>query len=195
MNDPGRTRLLQDAYALLAELWCNPAEMHADDDGVKRRSGEVVARLASADRESAALIDRFLSAEISEEEYIDLFELNPRCALYLGSHSYAEPETCAGAAVSDRNEYLIELAGIYRHFGQVPNGVELPDYLPLMVDFLALTCESNADPVRQKFLQEYFIPFLEPLRKRLEELGTHYLWLLDALKRVVHLEQAPAGAA
>jgi hypothetical protein len=28
--------------------------------------------------------------------------------------------TCANAAVSDRNGYMIDLTGIYKHFGQMP---------------------------------------------------------------------------
>jgi nitrate reductase delta subunit len=192
MSDADRARLLQDVYTLIGELWCSPADR--DAAGVRRRAAAVVARLASLDRDSAALLDTFIQENVTEEDYIDLFELNPLCALYLGSHSYAEPETCAGAALSDRNEYLIELAGIYRHFGKVTNGAELPDYLPLMVDFLALTCEASADPIREKFLKEYFVPFLAPLHARLAALGTHYLCLLDALQGVVNLELAPAAA-
>ena len=66
------------------------------------------------------------------------------------------PKTCANAAVSDRNGYMIELVGIYNHFGQKPNEKELPDYLPLMVDFLSMTTESRDDPIRDKLIKEYF---------------------------------------
>jgi len=83
---------------------------------------------------------------------------------------------------------MIELAGIYSHFGQKTNGKELPDYLPLMVDFLSLTTEAKDDPVRDKLIREYFLPFLAPLRSRLGELKTHYLYLLDALERVLNIE-------
>ncbi|MEE8326150.1 MAG: hypothetical protein V3R58_03845, partial [candidate division NC10 bacterium] len=92
------------------------------------------------------------------------------------------------AAVSDRNGYMIELTGIYRHFGQVLDGTELPDYLPLMVEFLSLTVESRDDPVRGKLIDEYMVPFLPPMRSRLEELKTPYLHLLDALVRVMSVE-------
>ena len=113
-----------------------------------------------------------------------MFELNPDCSLYLGSHSYEEPKTCAGGAVSDRNEYMIDLLGIYRHFGQSLDGRELADYLPVMIDFLSLTVDSQHDPVREKFIKEYFLPFLPPVRKRLEELNSEYWRLLDAVERL-----------
>ncbi len=83
---------------------------------------------------------------------------------------------------------MIELTGIYKHFGQMPNGQELPDYLPLMVDFLSLTVESKDDPVRQKLIDEYLLPYLPPMRTRLGELKTPYLHLLDALEKVINID-------
>jgi nitrate reductase delta subunit len=135
------------------------------------------------------LLSSFLKEEtISEEDYIDLFELQPKCSLYLGSHTYDEPETCANAAVSDRNGYMIELIGIYKHFGQAIDGKELPDYLPLVMDFLSLTVESKDDPIRGKLITEYVAPFLPPIRSRLEELETPYLHLLEALEKLIEVD-------
>ena len=189
MSSNDRTQILEDAYSLMAKLWCSPAEDDIQGTIIRKDAEDLVKRLESVDKESAMTLSRFLEeSTISEEDYIDLFELDPRCPLYLGSHTYEEPKTCATAAVSDRNEYMIELVGIYNHFGQKPNGAELPDYLPLMVDFLALTTESKDDPVRKKFCNEYLLPFLPPMRTRLENLKTHYLYLLDTLERVVNTE-------
>ena len=83
---------------------------------------------------------------------------------------------------------MIELTAIYKHFGQIPDGSELPDYLPLMVDFLSLTAQSDDDPIRGKLLNEYILPFLPPMRSRLAELETPYLYLLDALEKIINLE-------
>lgn len=190
MSSTYATEILKDAYSLMAELWCSPPEEEADRAEIRKDAEKVVKRLESVDKSSAMALSRFLKENtIAEEDYIDLFELDPRCALYLGAHSYEEPKTCATAAVSDRNEYMIELVGIYKHFGRKPNGQELPDYLPLMVDFLSLTAESNDDPVRAKLINEYFLPFLPPVRARLGELETPYLHLLDALEKVLNIEQ------
>ena len=197
MSSLDRKQILQDVYALIAELWCNPLDSDINKGGIDNDTKEVVTRLADIDEESAELLTTFLGEQaILEEDYIDLFELDPKCPLYLGSHSYDEPKTCANSAVSDRNEYMIELAGVYGHFGQKNNGMELPDYLPLMVDFLSLTAGSESDSVRDKFINEYLLPFLPPLRSRLEELKTHYLHLLDALDRVINIElsQQPISA-
>ncbi len=179
-------KLLTDFYALIAELWCGPPVSDAINEKLQNDAEKIVAKLQLFDKEAATLLSRFLAENvIAEEDYIDLFELDPECALYLGSHSYEEPKTCANAAVSDRNEYMIDLMGVYRHFGQVPNGQELPDYLPLMVDFLAMTVESKDDSIRQKLIDEYLLPYLPPMRSRLEALGTNYLYLFDAMEKVI----------
>jgi nitrate reductase delta subunit len=178
-------QVLREVYAAMAELWCSPRDV--DREEVCRAAGEELLRWESMDKEGAALLSRFMEAPIPEEEYIEFFELNPRCALYLGSHSFDEPQTCAGAAISDRNGYMIELRGIYGHLGMTPNGRELPDYLPLMVEFLALSAESE-DPIRMKLIEEYIIPFLPAMRSKLEELKTPYIYLLDALERVLKLD-------
>ena len=187
MNDAST---FEDAYSLIAELWCSPQDIDAERNEREMTAEGVVKKLGAVDEESAALLSRFVGQnDLAEEDYVDLFELDPKCALYLGSHTYDEPKTCATAGVSDRNGYMIELIGIYRHFGRMPNGKDLPDFLPLVVDFLALTAEVKNDPIRVKLVDEYVLPFLSPLRARLEELGTPYLDLLDALERVINVER------
>ncbi len=189
MSSMDGKQILKDVYALIAELWCSPPEADAEREEINKDAEAVVKRLEGIDKESAMSLSRFLRENaIPEEDYIDLFELEPQCPLYLGSHTYDEPKTCANAGVSDRNGYMIELTGIYRHFGQMPNGQELPDYLPLMVDFLSLTTESKDDPVRDKLINEYILPFLPPMRTRLGELKTPYLHLLDALEKVINID-------
>ena len=189
MNNGNGNQVVKDVYALIGELWCSPPEADTERAKTKKDAERVLAGLETVDEKSAKLLSIFLKEEtISDEDYIDLFELQPQCPLYLGSHTFDEPKTCANAAVSDRNEYMIELIGIYRHFGQSINGGELPDYLPLMVDFLSLTAESRDDPIRGKFIDEYVLPFLPPIRSRLEELETPYIHLLGTLEKVIDFD-------
>ena len=183
MNEPAP--VLRDAYAAMAGLWCSPEDV--DRLEVQRDAEAAIAGLSGVDIQAAALLSQFLHNPISGEEYVDLFELAPRCPLYLGSHMFDEPQTCAQAAVSDRNAYMIDLLGAYRHFGLAPNGKELPDYLPLVVELLALTAETD-DPIRAKVIDEYVLPVLPSMRSRLEELRTPYLHLLGALERVLKLD-------
>jgi len=182
-------QILKDVYSLMAELWCSPSEMKAKKDEIKKDTKGVIKKLENIDKESAVLLRKFLEENtISDESYIDLFELDPQCALYLGSHKYDEPKMCANAAVSDRNKYMIELKAIYKHFRKIPDEKELPDYLPLMIDFLSLTIELKDDSVRGKFIKEYLLPFLPLIHSKLKELKTPYVYLIDALDKIINID-------
>ena len=180
-----KTQVLRDVYAALAELWSSPQDI--DQEKAGGLTSEALARWESIDEAGPTCLSRFLQAPVPETDYVDLFELDPRCPLYLGSHTFDEPTTCAGAATSDRNGYMLELGGIYKHFGMTLNGKELADYLPLMMEFLALSAESE-DPIRDKLIREYILPYLPPMRSKLEELKTPYLYLLDALERTLKFD-------
>ena len=187
MNGIEKNQTLKDVYRLMSELWCSPSETNVTD--IKKDAKEVIKKLEYINKEAAILFRKFLEENtISDESYIDLFELDPKCSLYLGSHSYDEPKTCAGAGVSDRNKYMIELRAIYKHFRKIADEKELPDYLPLMIDFLSLTIESKNDPVRGKFIKEYFLPFLPPVHSKLKELKTPYVYLIDALSKIMNTD-------
>lgn len=179
--------LLKDAYGCLAELWCSPQDV--DMKRVRGEARELVERLNTVGGWEVASLSRFLEAgPVCEEEYVGLFELEPQCSLYLGSHAFEEPKTCAQAGVSDRNEYMIELSAIYRHFGYESNGNELPDYLPLMVEFLSLTAHRRTDALRKKMIDEYLLPHLPPLSSTLKNVKSSYAHLLQALEAVLKLD-------
>ena len=189
IEEQNKKKTLKDVYSLIAELWNSPPENNKNREKIKKDAEKVIKKLKNINSESAVLLSKFLNEnKISEEDYIDLFELDPQCPLYLGSHTYDEPKTCANAAVSDRNKYMIELNAIYKHFGKSPNGKELSDFLPLVVDFLSLTVESNTDPVRGKLIREYLLPFLPPMRSKLKELKTPYVYLIDVLSNVMNID-------
>ena len=182
-------QILKDVYSLMAELWCSPSEMNAKKDEIKKDTKGVIKKLENINKESAMLLRKFLEENtISDESYIDLFELDPQCALYLGSHKYDERKMCANAAVSDRNKYMIELKAIYKHFRKIPDEKELPDYLPLMIDFLSLPIEFKDDSVRGKFIKEYLLPFLPLIHSKLKELKTPYVYLIDALDKIINID-------
>ena len=187
MSSNEKNQTIKDVYRLMSELWCSPSETNITN--IKKEAEEVIKKLEDVNKEAAMLLRKFLEENtISDESYIDLFELDPKCSLYLGSHSYDEPKTCAGAGVSDRNKYMIELRAIYKHFRKIADEKEMPDYLPLMIDFLSLTVESKNDSVRGKFIKEYLLPFLPPVQSKLKELNTPYVYLIDALNKITNID-------
>lgn len=129
---------------------------------------------------------------VDAEQYVALFELSPKFPLHLGTHQFEEPTTCSQAGMSDRNTYMLEIANIYRHFG-VELERELPDYLPAMVEFLAISasCPPSDDEVRIRLIDKLMIEGVRELSGRLEQEAVPHRRLLAALICCLELEVAP----
>lgn len=85
------------------------------------------------DREEAKVIARFLdwleSNDLLEvqRQYVDTFDLKAEHSLHLTHHLFADDK--------NRGPALIDMAEYYRSWGLEPVEGELPDYLPLMLEF------------------------------------------------------------
>jgi hypothetical protein len=55
-----KEQILKDVYALVAELWCNPLDSVDNSGGMQKSTDEVVQKLESIDKESAALLSSCL---------------------------------------------------------------------------------------------------------------------------------------
>lgn len=170
-------------YRIIAELLINPA--FRDEERVAQ---ELVRLPASAVRER---IERFLASPQSLDvgEYTETLELAPPCPLYLGAYTYAEPSSCRGAGASGRNGFMIELAALYEHFGVSLGEKELPDFVPVAVEFLAISLdrpERDGIGLRRRLLEKYLQPGLPPLRKALQKYESIYDLLIEALETAVN---------
>lgn len=170
-------------YELVAELLLNPAVR--DKERVERCLGTVP---DSPVRDS---IERFLASPSSQDvaEYTATLELTPPCPLYLGAYMYDEPNSCRGAGASGRNQYMIELNAVYEHFGVGMAGKEeLPDFLPVMVEFMAFSIahkERDGIGLRRRFVENYLQPGLPYLRKAMRRYESVYDVLIEALEFAV----------
>lgn len=187
---------LSVSYRLIAELLLHP------DDRDEARVVSLRAHLQSAPAGVAEVVLGFLAdpAAYSRDEYVRTIELSPPCPLYLGAYLFDEPTTCRGAGTSGRNAYMLELAGIYRHFGFGLLGRELPDYLPIVVDFLWISLEHRERDgigLRRRFVEHYVRPGLGPLYEKLSKYESPYALLVSGLQYAVEedlkrMENAPA---
>lgn len=181
--DGTETEALVSVYRMISEWFLYPEEI----DPV------TLSDEASRDLiEDAQLIDPELAAHLREfrigfgsvttDEYLALLELNPRCPLYMGSYQFDEPSTCASAGVSDRNQYMLEIGNIFRHFG-LQIGQELPDFLPAIIEFLALTAgaQGEDDKLRKRFIERMVWPGVRLFAQKLETEETPYFHLAEAL--------------
>ncbi len=175
---------LSTCYRLIAELLLHPQERDA------ARVDALRARLSADAPAASGPIAAFLEHPLagSADEYVQTLELSPPCPLYLGAYLFEEPASCRGAGTSGRNAYMLELIGVYRHFGFELSGRELPDYLPLLADFLAISLdhpERDRTGLRRWLIEQHVLPALAPLRERLAEYQSPYGSLVDALAAAV----------
>jgi nitrate reductase molybdenum cofactor assembly chaperone NarJ/NarW len=126
----------------------------------------------SLPRASAAPFGRFLGwlrvtppAEAAQH-YVETFDLRRRCTLYLTYHRHGDTRR--------RGMALLEFKTAYRAAGLELSGSELPDYLPVVLDFAAAT------PAGEELLRRHRAD-LELLRQALHGAGTPYAHVLDAV--------------
>ena len=100
------------------------------------------------------------------KHYVATFDLRRRCALYLTYYRYGDTRK--------RGMAMLAFKAAYRAAGFEPSGAELPDYLPLVLDFAALT------PRGEKLLRAHRAD-LELLRRALHDAGTPYAAVVDAV--------------
>jgi len=64
-----------------------------------------------------------------QERYVDLFDRSRRLSLHLFEHVHGESR--------DRGQAMVDLAALYEKGGLMLAGNELPDYLPLFLEYLS----------------------------------------------------------
>jgi nitrate reductase delta subunit len=79
-----------------------------------------------------------------QEHYTAVFDLNPSTSLNLTWHLLGDRE--------DRGRALAELLEVYRHAGLEPAVNELPDHLPLLLEFLSVAPQAMSDPMVSRCL-------------------------------------------
>ncbi|MFC7495678.1 MULTISPECIES: nitrate reductase molybdenum cofactor assembly chaperone [unclassified Nocardioides] len=104
-----------------------------------------------------------------ERQYVDVFDLSRRHALYLSYWTDGDTRR--------RGEVLGRFKAAYRASGYlVDTAGELPDYLPMVLEFAAI-----ADPDTGEEILRDYRPSLEMLRIGLEEDGTPYAAVVAAV--------------
>jgi len=102
------------------------------------------------------------------QQYVETFDLQKRCGLHLSFYLQGDRR--------QRGTSLLRLKRLYAAAGLVLQGGELPDYLPVMLEFAAFAPQGYGETV----LAEYRAA-IEIVRTSLRDLGSPYTHLLDAL--------------
>ena len=106
------------------------------------------------------------------QHYVRTFDLHKRTGLYVTFYSLGDRR--------ERGLALLRMKKLYRAAGFEVEGHELPDYLPLMLEFAAAATAEHGDLV----LREHR-PALEVIRLSLHEQESPYEHVLDAVCELV----------
>lgn len=113
-----------------------------------------------------------------QEQYVMLFDRGRALSLHLFEHVHGESR--------DRGQAMVDLLELYRAGGLELAARELPDYLPLMLEYLS----TRPQPEAQELLDDA-MAVIVLLGARLAERGSDYALLFEALEA---LAGSPAGA-
>jgi nitrate reductase delta subunit len=104
-----------------------------------------------------------------QEVYVSLFDRTRTLSLQLFEHVHGESR--------DRGQAMVDLLSIYQKHGlETTNNKELPDYIPLFLEFLSILDKKEA----QEQLAET-VHILAALKERLVKRQTAYVGLFDSL--------------
>jgi nitrate reductase delta subunit len=145
------------------------------DESLLEARGELIAAVAALPRSpAAAALERFCrwwSGERAldlQQHYVDTFDLQKRCGLYVTFYGEGDRR--------QRGMALVRLKRLYRSAGLPLEGTELPDFLPVMLEFAARAPAGRGEIV----LREHRAA-IELLREGLRERESPYADLLDAV--------------
>lgn len=126
-------------------------------------------------------LDRLTSKSLTElqAEYVKTFDLTPEHSLHLTHHLFGDDR--------GRGPALIDLAEYYKEYGLRVEGNELPDYLPMILEFSAELDETEA----HMFLSQT-VKVLQQLAKNLEKTESPYAPLVRIIESQGRL--APTAA-
>ena len=120
------------------------------------------------------LMRQMAQTEVMElqERYIRLFDRGRALSLHLFEHLHGESR--------DRGQAMVDLLEVYRQHGFELNARELPDYLPLFLEYLAQRPDGEALDLLADALHVIAL-----LGARLAERGSDYHVVFDALATLV----------
>jgi len=117
-----------------------------------------------------ALIDSYRKKDLLElqENYVALFDRGRYLSLHIFEHVHGESR--------DRGQAMVNLLQMYESSGFEIAARELPDYIPLFLEFLSQQTQAKASALLQDAM-----PVLSLLGARLTERGSDFQAIFDAL--------------
>jgi nitrate reductase delta subunit len=168
---------IASSYAALARLLDYPGEkerLQSDTELVSAFMDR-----PGAKSELAAFADFAAVSSLAQlqEEYVATFDFNPATAPYLGHHLFGDTQKMGG--------YMIMLKQEFARCGYTPAGVELPDHVSVLFDFLAHLASQESAGCRQPFIADCVLPGMERLQTAFaDRQDSHWKVLVEAARRL-----------
>ncbi|WP_305857355.1 nitrate reductase molybdenum cofactor assembly chaperone [Balneatrix alpica] len=123
------------------------------------------------------LVDQICAQDLldAQEDYTNLFDRGRSCSLLLFEHVHGESR--------DRGQAMVDLMNIYQEQGFYIDAKELPDYLPLFLEYLS---SRSIAEVRQWLGDVSHI--LALLGERLKQRDSHYAAVTEALLELAQVQ-------
>lgn len=123
--------------------------------------------------ELLSLIEEFRGMDVIalQERYVELFDRGRKLSLHIFEHTHGESR--------DRGPAMVQLMAHYQQCGFELVARELPDYVPLVLEFLA---ERPLDEAREMLREA--MPVLTLVAARLREQGSGYAVVLEGLEAI-----------
>ncbi len=150
---------IQEKFKLVSVLLRYPSE---DIKNAVNEIGQV------DDNDIDKFLDYFKSLDLMEiqQEYVRSFDLSNKASLYLTYHKFQDDPK--------RGSYLSKLVDYYRKKGFEFVENELPDFLPIVLEFVSYIDEDTALQVLSSFEKE-----LSQIQKGLKDMNSKYQPLID----------------
>lgn len=110
--------------------------------------------------------------------YVETFDRSKKVSLYLFEHVYGESR--------DRGPAMVELANAYREQGLEMDSRELPDFLPMFLEF----CAELPAPKAREWLEEVG-HIVQQVHVRLVERDSRYAVPFRVLLRILEIDPMP----
>jgi len=142
---------------------------------------ELLEILSKENPTTAGLIGEFMNRvpfNQLDEKFVALFEMPPRCPLYAHEHMTQQKESEVG-------NFLLEIKIFYKAKGlDVDASRELPDYLPVMLEYLANLVPEDSGLARS-FVRKYMEPWLKKWVECVKKEDSDFALLAEAVEKAV----------
>ncbi|MBP2630069.1 MAG: narJ [Firmicutes bacterium] len=169
------TEQLRKAFAICGILLQYPDE---NWHNAKTEFAEIIKEIPH--RQIVALLEKFLLStnEMSDEDftenYVREFDFSKNTNFYLTYYNQGEQR--------ERGLEILLLKEQYMAAGFDVNAIELPDYLPVLLEFASIAPKENVKEVLKVYTKH-----IEELRKRLIEDNSFYTFIFDAILIAIEL--------